>query len=293
MRIQEQLRLRQGRIEKALEGFFTEDVAQKTLLESMRYSLLAGGKRIRPVLTLAFCAAAGGNEEKALPVACAVEMLHTYSLIHDDLPCMDNDDLRRGRPTNHKVYGEMTAVLAGDALQSAAFQAVLSAPLSPDVRAAAALELADAAGALGMCGGQQLDMEGEERTLSLEEIAHMNALKTGCLLRAACVMGALAAGCAPDSPQCRAAAAYAASVGLAFQIRDDMLNVTSTAQEMGKSVGSDAENNKSTFVAHLGLEECQRRVEEETRRAKKALTGAFEDTRFLEELADDLARRAN
>lgn len=293
MNLQEGLRRRQQSIETALEGCFIENVPQKTLLEAMRYSLLAGGKRIRPVLTLAFCAAAGGDEEKALPVACAVEMLHTYSLIHDDLPCMDNDDLRRGRPTNHKVFGEMTAVLAGDALQSAAFQSILSAPLNAEIRAAAALELADAAGALGMCGGQQLDMEGEERSLTVEEIAHMNGLKTGCLLRAACVMGVLAAGMEPDSPQVRAAAEYAAAVGLAFQIRDDMLNVTSTAQEMGKSVGSDAENNKSTFVAHLGLEECQRRVEEETCRAKAALTGAFDDTRFLEELADALAGRSN
>jgi geranylgeranyl pyrophosphate synthase len=257
----------------------------------MRYSLLAGGKRIRPVLTLAFCAAGGGDEEKALPVACAVEMLHTYSLIHDDLPCMDNDDLRRGRPTNHKVFGEMTAVLAGDALQSAAYEAILRAPLRAEVRAAAALELSDAAGALGMCGGQQLDMEGEECVLSLEEIAHMNGLKTGCLLRAACVMGVLAAGYAPESPQCRAAGDYAAAIGLAFQIRDDMLNVTSTAQEMGKSVGSDAENHKSTFVAHLGLEGCQRRVEEETAKAKKALSGVFADTAFLEALADYLAGR--
>jgi geranylgeranyl diphosphate synthase type II len=289
----EELGRRQGRVEVAIAGYFNQDVAQKTLLEAMRYSLLAGGKRIRPVLTLAFCAAGGGDEEKALPVACAVEMLHTYSLIHDDLPCMDNDDLRRGRPTNHKVFGEMTAVLAGDALQSAAYEAILRAPLRAEVRAAAALELSDAAGALGMCGGQQLDMEGEERVLSLEEIAHMNGLKTGCLLRAACVMGVLAAGYAPESPQCRAAGDYAAAIGLAFQIRDDMLNVTSTAQEMGKSVGSDAENHKSTFVAHLGLEGCQRRVEEETAKARKALSGVFADTAFLEALADYLAGREN
>ena len=293
MNMQEKLRQRQQRIETALAGYFGQEVPQKTLMESMRYSLLAGGKRIRPVLTLAFCAAAGGDEEKALPIACAVEMLHTYSLIHDDLPCMDNDDLRRGRPTNHRVFGETTAVLAGDALQSAAFESILSAPVSASVRANTALELSRASGALGMCGGQQLDMEGEDRSLSLEEIAHMNALKTGRLLRAACVMGVLAAGADPEGPQCRAAAAYADAVGLAFQIRDDMLNVTSTAQEMGKSVGSDAENNKSTFVAHLGLEECQRRVEEQTRLAQQAVSGAFADTSFLVELAEQLAGRKN
>lgn len=293
MNLELELLERQQRVEEALQGYFTQMVPQRKLLEAMRYSLLAGGKRIRPVLTLAFCAAAGGSEKNALPIACGVEMLHTYSLVHDDLPAMDNDDLRRGKPTNHRAFGECTAILAGDALQSAAFEAILTAPVSAEVRSAAALELARSVGAFGMCGGQQLDMEGEARDLSLEEIAHMNGLKTGCLLRSACVMGVLAAGEAPESPRCQAAARYADAIGLAFQIRDDMLNVTSTAEEMGKSVGSDAVNSKSTFVAHLGLEECQRRVEEETQRAKAALRGVFEDTAFLDALADYLAGRKN
>ncbi|MCD8008501.1 MAG: polyprenyl synthetase family protein, partial [Clostridiales bacterium] len=269
-----------------------EQQTQQRLLEAMNYSLLAGGKRIRPVLTLKFCQAAGGDPQKALPVACAVEMLHTYSLIHDDLPCMDNDSLRRGRPTNHVVYGECTATLAGDALQSAAFQAILSADLPSDVRAAAALELAQSAGYAGMCGGQQLDIEGEERDLSLEEISQMNALKTGRLLRAACVMGVLAAGFPADSAEVQAAAKYADAIGLAFQIRDDMLNVTGDEATMGKPVGNDAESHKSTYVSLLGLEQCQAVVEEQTAQAKRALGGVFSETGFLENLADYLAGRA-
>ncbi len=293
MTFQEELTLCQREIETALENYFTENLPQQRLLEAMRYSLLAGGKRIRPVLTLKFCEIAGGDPQKALPIACAVEMLHTYSLIHDDLPCMDNDSLRRGRPTNHMVYGECTATLAGDALQSAAFQAVLSADLPGDVRTAAALELAQAAGYAGMCGGQQLDIEGEQRDLSLDEIAQMNALKTGCLLRAACVMGVLAAGFPADSDEVRSAAAYADAIGLAFQIRDDMLNVTSDAATMGKPVGNDAESHKSTYVSHLGLEQCQAVVNEQTAAAKRALRGAFSETAFLDDLADYLAGRAN
>lgn len=283
----------QQRIEASLETCFTEDVPQKQLLESMRYSLLAGGKRIRPVLVEKFCEAAGGDPDRALPIACAVEMLHTYSLIHDDLPCMDNDELRRGRPTNHMVYGECTATLAGDALQCAAFQAILGADLSASIRAAAAKVLADAAGQDGMVGGQILDMEGEGRQLSLEEVKHMNALKTGCLLRAACVMGVLAAGCGEDSAEVRAAAAYADAVGLAFQIRDDILNVTSDEKTMGKPVGNDAESHKSTYVSLLDLETCEQEVLCQTELAKKAIQGVFADTAFLEALADYLAGRAN
>lgn len=283
----------QAQIEGVLEKYFTESLPQKRLLDAMRYSLLAGGKRIRPVLVLKFCEAAGGDPQKALSVACAVEMLHTYSLIHDDLPCMDNDDLRRGKPTNHKVYGECTATLAGDSLQCAAFQTILSADLPSDIRAAAALELANAAGYAGMCGGQQLDIEGEDRNLSLEEITHMNGLKTGCLLRAACVMGVLAAGVSADSPEAVAAADYADAIGLAFQIRDDMLNVTSDAATMGKPVGNDAESCKSTYVSHLGLENCQEVIKQKTEEAKQALQGCFVRTEFLEALADYLAGRVS
>ena len=281
----------QQRIEDSLPRYFRADLPQKRLMEAMRYSLLAGGKRIRPVLTVKFCQAAGGTPEQALPFACAVEMLHTYSLIHDDLPCMDNDDLRRGRPTNHRVYGECTATLAGDALQAAAFETILSAPLPPKVTAAGGLELARAAGASGMCGGQQLDMEGEQVPFTLEQVTEMNRLKTGCLLRAACVLGVLAAGVEEIDPRVTAAAAYAEAVGLAFQIRDDMLNCTATEAEMGKPVGNDARSHKSTYVTLLGLEGCAETVRQQTELAKRALRGRFTDTSFLNGLADYLADR--
>lgn len=283
----------QRMVEVQLQDYFLGKCPQQTLLDAMRYSLLAGGKRIRPILALKFCEAAGGDMERALPLACAVEMLHTYSLIHDDLPCMDNDDLRRGKPTNHKVFGECTATLAGDALQAAAFQTILSAPLPAEIVAAAALELSRAAGAEGMCGGQQLDMEGEQLSFTLEQVAHMNQLKTGCLLRAACVIGVLAAGVKKDDPRVAAAVEYAEAIGLAFQVRDDMLNWTATAVEMGKPVGNDMQSNKSTYVSLLGLEQCAAVIQEKTAEAKEVLQAHFTQTEFLNCLADYLAARRN
>ncbi len=288
---QSELQQCQAQIEQRLETYFCTSLPQQKLLEAMRYSLLAGGKRIRPVLVLKFCEAAGGDPQQALPLACGVEMLHTYSLIHDDLPCMDNDDLRRGRPTNHKMFGECTATLAGDALQTAAFQTILSAPLPASVVRAAALELARSVGAEGMCGGQQLDMEGEQKTFSLPQITHMNHLKTGCLLRAACVIGVLAAGVAADDPKVSAAIAYADAIGLAFQVRDDMLNVTATAVEMGKPVGNDIQSHKSTYVSLLGLDGCVDVIQQKTLEAKEALQISFQQTEFLSCLADYLAKR--
>ena len=281
----------QAKVEACLGKYFTDIPAHKALYESMRYSLLAGGKRVRPVLTLAFCAACGGEEDKALPLAAAIEMIHTYSLIHDDLPSMDNDDLRRGRATNHKVYGEAMAILAGDALQSAAFEAVLTAPLTDTQRVRAALTLARSAGEDGMVAGQVLDLEGERRALAPEEIARMNALKTGCLLDAACVMGVIAAGGTRE--QMEAATAYASAVGLAFQVRDDILDVTSTSQEMGKTVGKDQQANKSTYLSWLGLEGCQKLVEEQTALAKAAVEGKGMDTELICALAELLAGRSN
>ena len=281
----------QGLIEVNLASYFTKPAPQQKLLDAMRYSLLAGGKRIRPILALKFCEAAGGSLEQALPYACAVEMLHTYSLIHDDLPCMDNDDLRRGKPTNHKMFGECTATLAGDPLHAPPFETILTAPLPAEVNAAAGLTLARAAGVLGMCGGQQLDMEGETRTLTLKEVARMNQLKTGCLLKAACVMGVLAAGVAVDAPMVNAAEHYAKAIGLAFQIRDDMLNVTSTEEEMGKPVGNDAESHKSTYVSLLGLDKCANVIAQQTAAAKEAIQGCLLDVDFLCDLADYLAGR--
>ena len=284
-------------LEKRLAEFFPGDGLQA----AMRYSLLAGGKRIRPILAMKFCEAAGGAMEEALDFGCGVEMLHTYSLIHDDLPCMDNDDLRRGRPTNHKVYGECVATLAGDALQAAAFRTVLSAEgpwqeKGSFAPAVAAKILAEAAGEQGMCGGQYFDTIGDGKVLhTAEELTVINNKKTGALLRAACMMGvAASSGHRVVEERCfEAARVYATNVGLAFQIRDDMLDVIGSAEEFGKPIGSDASNRKSTYVTLLGLEECERRVLAYTERAKEALRACKwqGSTEFLCTLADAMTER--
>ena len=281
------------RIDSALEACFAdeEDYPVRGLAESMRYSLLAGGKRIRPMLVLEFCRIAGGDTEAAMPVACAIEMLHTYSLIHDDLPCMDNDSLRRGRPTNHVVYGECTATLAGDALQAEAFGTILRSGLPAERRAACAQRLADAVGLDGMCGGQYLDMLGEGKKLTAEELDEINSRKTGALLTAACRMGVAAAG--GDERQDEAAARFGAAIGMAFQIRDDMLDVLSTEQELGKPIGSDREEQKNTYMALYGEEKCRGMVEKLTAYAKEVLNETFEDTAFLCALADSMTTRRN
>ena len=279
------------KIDEALAGYFNvrEGALNAGLAEAMRYSLLAGGKRIRPLLVLEFCRIAGGNVEKALPVACAVEMLHTYSLIHDDLPCMDNDELRRGKPTNHMVYGECTATLAGDALQAEAFGTILRCDLPPTVKASCAEILAGAVGLDGMCGGQFLDMSWEGRTLTEQELTEINIRKTGALLVAACQMGVAAAG--GSELMLAAAGHYGSSIGLAFQIRDDMLDVLSTAEELGKPIGSDLEENKNTYMVLMGREGCEKTIAKLTDFAKNVLDEAFEDTAFLKELADALSTR--
>ena len=235
---------------KLSEFFNPSGMSYDGLLESMHYSLTAGGKRIRPTLVLEFCRISGGDVEKALPVACAIEMLHTYSLIHDDLPCMDNDDLRRGKPTNHVVYGECTATLAGDALQAEAFGTIARSELPAENKIACVEILADAVGSDGMCAGQYLDMVGESKRLTEEELDDINSRKTGALLIAACRMGVAAAG--GSGEMLEAAAHYGACVGAAFQIRDDILDVISTSEELGKPIGSDAQEHKNTYLALLG-----------------------------------------
>ncbi len=259
------------------------------LFEAMRYSLLAGGKRVRPVLVLAFCAACGGDPEAALPVAMAVEMLHTYSLIHDDLPCMDNDRLRRGKPTNHIVYGEFTATLAGDALQAEAFGTILRSGLPAEVRADCAEALANAAGADGICGGQQLDMDGNGKTLTEDELIDLQSRKTGSLLSAACLMGAIVGGA--DARQREAAQVYGAAIGAAFQIRDDMLDALSTDEAMGKTVGTDEREQKTTFMSLYGAEKCEKMIARLTENAKSTVSAAFPEPRLLVEFADALAAR--
>lgn len=274
---------------KLSEFFNPSGMSCDGLLESMHYSLTAGGKRIRPTLVLEFCRISGGDVEKALPVACAIEMLHTYSLIHDDLPCMDNDDLRRGKPTNHVVYGECTATLAGDALQAEAFGTIARSELPAENKIACVEILADAVGSDGMCAGQYLDMVGESKRLTEEELDDINSRKTGALLIAACRMGVAAAG--GSGEMLEAAAHYGACVGAAFQIRDDILDVISTSEELGKPIGSDAQEHKNTYMALLGESKCMEMIEKLTNQAKSALCGAFDDTKFLCDLADSMVTR--
>lgn len=256
------------------------------LWEAMGYSVLAGGKRVRPVLTLAVCEALGGKAEDALALGCALELIHTYSLIHDDLPCMDDDDLRRGRPTCHKVYGETMAVLAGDALQPEAFHLIACSELGAQQKAAAIQALSHACGGDGMVAGQVMDVDGlAGDEASLRQLCR---LKTGALLCAAAELGCIAAG--GSDTQRRQAVIYAEHVGLAFQVRDDMLDVIADQDEFGKPVGSDREEGKQTFVDLRGLEGCGKLVDEETGLAKAAIAG-FPDNGFLLALADSLAER--
>ena len=275
-------------VEDYLEGLFADKPHWADLYEAMRYSLLSGGKRIRPVLTLEFARLAGmADWHDALPAACALELVHTYSLIHDDLPCMDDDDLRRGRPTNHRVYGETLAVLAGDALQPEAYRLILTAPgLDEARRAACGRILAEASGADGMVAGQVLDTLHTPRTEA--EVTEVHRLKTGAMIAGACRLGVAAGGGSGD--MLRAAQVYAQELGLAFQIRDDMLDVMGNAEEFGKPIGSDKEEGKVTFVDLLGLEGCDRAVRARSE-AAKAAAADFDTDGFLAALADSLAER--
>ena len=275
-----------ARIEAYLQECFTDDAPQKELFEAMRYSLLAGGKRLRPVLTQAFCALCGADAEDALPFGAAIEMVHTYSLIHDDLPCMDNDDYRRGKLTNHRVYGEAKAVLAGDALLTAAFSQLAAAKLPAERIVEAVRVLSRCAGELGMVGGQVLDMDAETRECTEQEVYDIQSRKTGALISAACQLGVIAAG--GSVAQQSAASAYADSLGLAFQIEDDILDVVGDAQKLGKAVGVD--EKKNTFVRLYGVEKCREMIKDETDKAIAALS-AFEKPDFLTALARALVSR--
>lgn len=259
---------------------------QKQLFDAMRYSLLAGGKRLRPIMVLAFCHMCGGSYMEAAPFAAAVEMVHTYSLIHDDLPCMDNDDYRRGRLTNHKVYGEAMAVLAGDALLTAAFERISDAELPAHARISAVKVLSNCAGELGMVGGQVLDIQSEERQCTKDDVIAIQSRKTGALIRAACQLGVLAGNGTEE--QLEAAGIFADHIGLAFQIRDDMLDVIGDPAMLGKATGTDA--NKNTFVQLYGIEACADMVESHTATAINALC-AFQDNVFMIQLAQDLIHR--
>lgn len=276
-----------------IENYLAENIAasqrepQKQLFDAMRYSLLAGGKRLRPIFVFDFCRMCGGDWRKAAPFAAAIEMIHTYSLIHDDLPCMDNDDFRRGRPTNHKVYGEGMAVLAGDALLTDAFMVASGMELSnPGDMALAIRCLARCAGSLGMVGGQVLDIMSEERELTEREVLAIQTRKTGALINAACSLGVIAGGGSME--RLTAAGNFAGLLGLAFQIRDDMLDVIGTQEEMGKGVGTD--EAKNTFVRLYGLEKCEQLVQEYTDSAIEQLQD-FEDSEYMIALARSLTDR--
>lgn len=281
-------------IEQALHDYLPQKGdGQEAVFEAMAYSLSSGGKRIRPVLTLEFATLCGMNPEDALPFACAVEMIHTYSLIHDDLPCMDNDDMRRGQPACHIQYGEDTALLAGDGLLTLAFETMLQKTNYKKVgikNAANAMSiLAHNAGVHGMIGGQVIDLQSEGRNVGIETLRTMDRMKTGALIDAACRMGCAAAGASREKLE--AAGTYAAAIGLAFQIVDDILDVTGDAALLGKPIGSDAENQKSTYVTLLGLDPCRQAVERLTDNAIKSLRHFEENTAFLETLAQTLASR--
>lgn len=289
MKLDERCAHYRNRIEKGMKAYYlpSHSQPQKLLFDAIEYSLLGGGKRLRPIFTLEFCRMCGADAEKAIPFAVAVEMIQTYSLIHDDLPAMDNDDFRRGLPTNHKVYGEALAILAGDALLTDAFSCAASASLSDPMQTVRAVsELASCAGSLGMVGGQVLDIMSQERELTEQEVIDIQSRKTGALIRAACVLGVLAGG--GSEAQIDAASEFAQNLGLAFQIRDDMLDVVGTQEEMGKGVGTDADKN--TFVRLYGLEKCEELVKTYTTRAIDAL-GVFSNAQFLTELALSLTQR--
>ena len=281
-------------IDQKLNEYLPEqDLMYSDLINAMRYSLLGGGKRIRPILVLEFCRVCGGDEKTALPFACAIEMIHTYSLIHDDLPCMDNDDMRRGRPSNHKVFSEDTSLLAGDALLTMAFETMLSenaVQLVGAQRAAkAAGVLARAAGAHGMVGGQIIDLKSEGRAISMETLKAMDEYKTGALVIAAAKMGCALAGA--DDKQLDAAENYAKAIGLAFQIVDDILDVTSDTETLGKPVGSDSENDKCTYVSFMGLESARKAVDDLTATAISALNRFGPRAEYLVQFAKELASR--
>ena len=262
---------------------------ESIVCEAMRYSVENGGKRIRPVLTLEFCRLCGGKPEDALSFACAVEMVHAYSLIHDDLPCMDDDDMRRGKPSCHIEFGEANALLAGDALLTLAFETVFNSSLAPKQIIEAGSVLAAAAGWAGMIGGQVMDLQNEGKTVSLDDLMTTDMKKTGRLIIAAAVLGCIAAGA--DENKKTAAADFAGSIGLAFQLVDDILDVTGDETTLGKPIGSDDGNQKSTYVSSIGIKASQAKVIELTKNAKDALEIFGEDSAFLLNLADNLAKR--
>lgn len=269
-----------------------------TLYEAMKYSLSSPGKRIRPVLLLSVCEFAGGDIRKALPYACALEYIHTYSLIHDDLPAMDNDDLRRGVPTNHKVYGEAQAILAGDGLLTSAFEAMykdmfmcLDDQKELQKRINAAYIIAKNAGCKGMVAGQLADIEAENKVCSSEMLDYIHTNKTGALITASVQAGLYLAGA--DDETFKKFTEFSQCLGLAYQIHDDILDATVSTEELGKPSGSDEESNKSTYVTMYGLEASQEKLDSLIKRAHNALHDYYDNAEFFTKLIDQLAKRTN
>lgn len=281
-------------VEEAMPRYLPKtDTLQGVVSEAMGYACAAGGKRIRPVLLLEFCRLCGGHMEDALPYACAIEMIHSYSLVHDDLPCMDNSPLRRGKPSAHVKYGEDMALLAGDALLNRAFECMLQPDAATKIpaerRLRAAFVLADAAGINGMVGGQVIDLQSENCEIPLEHLEALQEGKTAALIRAACVMGCILAGA--DETVCSAADRFGREIGLCFQIVDDILDVTSDEATLGKPVNSDAENTKNTYVSLLGVENSKKLAEERTNKAIEAMACFGEAGKGLCALAEALLHR--
>lgn len=277
------------KIENSLMYYLPETLdGQTEVVDAMRYSLSNGGKRIRPVLALEFARACGADRNDALDFACAIEYIHTYSLIHDDLPCMDNDDMRRGKPSCHKQFSEDTALLAGDALLTHAFEIVGNSDLSDDKKAMAVSLLAQNSGVTGMIGGQVIDLKFEKGNPTVNELLSVYKLKTGALISAACLMGCIAAGATAE--QLSAASKFAYNLGIAFQIQDDILDIIGDEEKLGKPIGSDESNNKTTYVSIVGIEKAKRDVKVLTDNAIKELDN-FENTEFIAQLALSLVNR--
>ncbi|AEF17221.1 Polyprenyl synthetase [Thermoanaerobacterium xylanolyticum LX-11] len=279
-------------INKGLNEFLSLTDRPEVLFEAMKYSVFAGGKRLRPVLCISACELVGGNKEDALPVACAIEFIHTYSLIHDDLPAMDNDDLRRGKPTNHKVYGEAIAILAGDALLNYGFEVLIQQALNSNKSQnilKAADEIARAAGCRGMIAGQVVDLLSENKEIGEYDLKFMHDHKTGALIKASILAGAIIGGA--DAATLKKLSSYAEYLGFAFQVKDDILDVQGDEAKLGKDIGSDIANGKSTFVSVLGLQRSVELVNELTEKAISILNDFGNKGEFLKSLTKYMAER--
>lgn len=283
-------------VNQTLDNLLVEkDCPERNLYRAMKYSLSAGGKRLRPILSIAVCELFGADYKIALPYACAIEMIHTYSLIHDDLPAMDNDDYRRGKPTNHKVFGEAMAILAGDALLNFAFeimhQDILNSDDYLDRRIKAMVIISNASGASGMVGGQAVDMESSGKTVTPDLLKYMYSKKTGALIKAPIMAAAVLCGAKPD--ELGLLSEYAEKIGLAFQIKDDILDLKGSLDVMGKMSGSDAANNKQTFVTVYGIEKAEDILQQTAEEALSCIRKLKYKTDFLEELVNYIVTRGN